>query len=1372
MRTEAQQRRGQPNSTQKKKKKKKKSSALQRARTLLVQLARRAAIPPQQKTNRRVKYVVPVKQTSPALSLPRANDGRVRVQRVVQLPPPRLPPQAVVRPTPQQQRITYVRQPPSGRGRNTRDNGRSQLRTRLRQTTQDLLQLMLRTQSTKQQANAKLADRNAAVKNPAAAQQPKMEQLKRGQQGASSANLQRQLNAAQAQLANAQKKLASAQQRGAGGDPQAVDSLRTKVEELQETVKQRNEAINKLKRGQQGASSANLQRQLNAAKAQLAIAQKNPANAQQRGAGGDAQAVESLRANVKALQENVKQRNEAINQLKREQQGGGSGNLQRQLNAAKAQLANAQAALRNAQQQSSTTVRQFQGNIDARNAQIRQLQEAPKEASTKNAQLREQEQKLKNATAQVEQLVAQAKEQTAQLERLAQAGRNAEQKATEALAAKGQANALVRELRVQAEQQRAGVLSQAQALQGNAEQKLAELQELRQRLANVSSNRNQKSNQINELVKEVERLTAEVRGYANKAQQQDEAMLPGLANALKRGNARFGAKYKEVAKVLKNFVPAPNASAGTGREDKVVAAAMKIKSELNLARAEVQRLQQNAQRRPTAGGPANGQLANLQGRLNDTKSRLDWSTLSYEKLQELQQATKRDLNQRNQNLATTKQQLENVKEQLEKAQPALAQQLKDRNATIASLEAMVKQLTDRLPVFNAESWNTNSRTSALRNALGAVRANRRSAENAMREAQQQAQERLRELTQAQEQLKKLQQEKEEIQQRYNAHDQLIAELQNRTANYNARGARIADLEAGTAHFGAQLANLRLKLKNCNERAVAPAAPHNAATTPPTANVPPANTPQGRNGQPRFCEEVIVWFNWFMPMVQHHLRQYEEVALRGQVLTDKQQHDLKMLKDAADMWYGTCINITREPPNTHCQRMMELQRIVYQEWPNYMGHRNGIKELLENVAPRVYVRIRAPSANNSSVVRATQSGVVVECKGAKVMYDNFAGVFGGSMTNQDMVRARGKNNNAAANGRSNMWSTFELLAQGHNVVLFGYGYSGSGKTYTLLGDDSRGVQGVVQLGLQRLKEQYSNFTVDVKSIFEQYVDLNKTRLDLRGGEERLNGQLIRLYGQLPQGVGLRSGTGGARTVDEDLTKEIQDILHKYSQDIGAMLSSVLRLTTDHRVRSGRIDKTPHNDQSSRSHLYVTLKCTFPELLNKTCYLTVVDMAGQEDPVAIFDHYAKDQQRTRRSSGVVSAMMNGLAGQLIRVDRGKNVEGVTKLLREGLYINETLNHLTYFFKNIGTRNAANLPVQRKLDQRGYDPTLVFASPKDEYDPPARDAKSRIEMIPILKGLRALPSEAETRFVMLCTIRQDPLYCGGAMATLDFADEIKST
>ena len=123
-------------------------------------------------------------------------------------------------------------------------------------------------------------------------------------------------------------------------------------------------------------------------------------------------------------------------------------------------------------------------------------------------------------------------------------------------------------------------------------------------------------------------------------------------------------------------------------------------------------------------------------------------------------------------------------------------------------------------------------------------------------------------------------------------------------------------------------------------------------------------------------------------------------------------------------------------------------------------------------------------------------------------------------------------------------------------------------------------------------------------------------------------------------------------------------------------------------------------------------------------------------------------------------------------------VFEILNEGFYINETINHLIYYF-NLKNGKQTETPKQ-KIDKRYnvvYKVKNYFVQPKDEDE--KIDGSNNSLMIPILKFLDNLSNKNKsdttwrpTKFITLCCVRQEENYCDQTMETLEFAQNVKSS
>ena len=169
-------------------------------------------------------------------------------------------------------------------------------------------------------------------------------------------------------------------------------------------------------------------------------------------------------------------------------------------------------------------------------------------------------------------------------------------------------------------------------------------------------------------------------------------------------------------------------------------------------------------------------------------------------------------------------------------------------------------------------------------------------------------------------------------------------------------------------------------------------------------------------------------------------------------------------------------------------------------------------------------------------------------------------------------------------------------QGYSIILFGYGYSGSGKSYTLLNGDNS----MLSSFMAAVKNKAGIITID---------------------------KISELYGRYRIEENIMEANEYDITEDnlKDINREI-DFNHinnidaeKREKQINILLETIetFRKTPRTNGLGGRIPATikgtPNNPASSRSHLFIRIGVQLPG--KPQGYLTLVDMAGIEDPVEI-------------------------------------------------------------------------------------------------------------------------------------------------------------
>ena len=260
---------------------------------------------------------------------------------------------------------------------------------------------------------------------------------------------------------------------------------------------------------------------------------------------------------------------------------------------------------------------------------------------------------------------------------------------------------------------------------------------------------------------------------------------------------------------------------------------------------------------------------------------------------------------------------------------------------------------------------------------------------------------------------------------------------------------------------------------------------------------------------------------------------------------------------------------------------------------------------------------------------------------------------------------------------------DLLKTGVSILLFSYGISGSGKSYTLFGNDK--TVGVVQYIINTLDSK--GFKINIDSIEEEYVDT---------------------FGVT--GEKLHTLSGEKMDIKEKMNIKKEEMnINKLVENITITLK-----------KNKRIKETPNNKESSRSHLYITFKIIKGDTLS---YFTVIDCAGRETPKEIFDSYFSFDSKynypgTFYLSDIKNLKENNTYVSKLKKDEIKNVSDnklklqyIKDLIKEGFYINESLNHLIYFInKQADNEYKFNTETIQTNITKDYDPSKYFYNPSE--------------------------------------------------------------
>jgi len=555
------------------------------------------------------------------------------------------------------------------------------------------------------------------------------------------------------------------------------------------------------------------------------------------------------------------------------------------------------------------------------------------------------------------------------------------------------------------------------------------------------------------------------------------------------------------------------------------------------------------------------------------------------------------------------------------------------------------------------------------------------------------------------------------------------------------------------------------------------------------------------------------------------------------------------------------------------------------------------------AVRVYIRVK-PKPTDGEIKLATvgtdNKMISVKCIDTElVAYGPFYGVFGGDTNNTQLFEGINDRPDVEMKDKvRGLVHSFDQIKHGYSILLFGYGLSGSGKTYSLLGNGTNSSEGVLHIGLRSLNEKGSKIkNINMLYLFEEYIDsYEPTTGVLRGKIIMLRGDSIR--GMIP-GVPTESFTSESAEFSKTVAAAAINMSDLHIGDI-TPLTQVLE-----KWRSGdgqipgplkrrRVSKTPNNDLSSRSHLFMVFAIQFEN--ETTGHITIVDTAGRESPAEIrtlflntsvtgcptlgsmigksWDETADPspsmrktvqewkslksvaiQRYTKREFQQVIGLMTAadvatalgrmkestsgpkggviplltdmensllpaysvqdeedkkpnpfrtvaqetqynLKGDLIdaskrppRWYRGKankkyySAVEIHTILTESLYINETINHLTYYFKG-KKQDVRGTDIKYQpngnYDTHPYDQTEFFKNPAEVFNLNTKKPATPISnchVIPILQFLDQLGTgTAEnykpTKFVLLMCVREEESKCKDTVSTLQFGDTIRST
>lgn len=404
--------------------------------------------------------------------------------------------------------------------------------------------------------------------------------------------------------------------------------------------------------------------------------------------------------------------------------------------------------------------------------------------------------------------------------------------------------------------------------------------------------------------------------------------------------------------------------------------------------------------------------------------------------------------------------------------------------------------------------------------------------------------------------------------------------------------------------------------------------------------------------------------------------------------------------------------------------------------------------------------------------------------------------------------------------SQIESVFSSLERGNQVVLFGYGYSGSSKTFTLLGNKNE--LGLLQMTCEKLKSIASNIEISVEELY---------------GRIEPPSELTRFKSQI--------------NISSNVIQHGNTTFLNSNQ----FVSFIENIQTK-RKNSSNIKFTSNNLDSSRGHLMIKAKFHFSN--GKSSTLMVVDLAGSEDPFVIGPTFLRIDPLALKSltKQDVKLLLTNITNSNLKIrstywdkeflaefvsrtktninileqeDRGNRmkikviqnddkqvdqimnklymfyfanvlfgnefsklfapfkidyvVDYIWNMLTEGFFINESLNHLKIFLQRQGDKQVHIVPAKASHNvPKGIVYKLITAdemklgADKTRYSPERLLVDpTKNDSIGLLKLLDNFSNvDKVTNYVMIATLRDElnHLHCNGTASTLDFAQQVKST
>ena len=215
--------------------------------------------------------------------------------------------------------------------------------------------------------------------------------------------------------------------------------------------------------------------------------------------------------------------------------------------------------------------------------------------------------------------------------------------------------------------------------------------------------------------------------------------------------------------------------------------------------------------------------------------------------------------------------------------------------------------------------------------------------------------------------------------------------------------------------------------------------------------------------------------------------------------------------------------------------------------------------------------------------------------------------------------------------------------GYNTVIFGFGYSGAGKTHTLLGSNQE--DGLLQLSLKEMVQKYPDENLEILEIkelygqgsqenqdFPHFMSINKEAIPASGGRYTYKPSYDKVKDYLESDI--KGIPNKYRKIKDNSTQRNKLVLTD-NTNLDDTIRFLIRKVRLLRKSYGKIKATPNNEESSRGHLIMSFK------VGTSGILTIIDLGGIEQPASISYDYTQSgilKTQTKVLSQVLKYTLN--------------------------------------------------------------------------------------------------------------------------------------